>query len=55
MPWLRAWGIHGQHLFVDRTRGIVIAKLSSQAQPVDVERMAVTLRAVGQIRTLLAG
>jgi CubicO group peptidase (beta-lactamase class C family) len=54
-PMLFGWGIHGQHLFVDRVRGIVIAKFSSQAQPVDVERMAVTLRAVGQIRTLLAG
>ncbi|MDF3010759.1 MAG: 6-aminohexanoate-dimer hydrolase [Burkholderiales bacterium] len=54
-PMLFAWGIHGQHLFVDRAREIAIAKFSSQAQPVDVERMAVTLRAVGQIRTLLAG
>jgi hypothetical protein len=54
-PMLFGWGIHGQHLFVDRAREIVIAKFSSQAQPVDVERMALTLRAVGQIRTLLAG
>lgn len=54
-PMLFAWGIHGQHLFVDRAREIAIAKFSSQAQPVDVERMAVTLRAVAQIRTLLAG
>ena len=42
-------------LFVDRARGLAIAKFSSQAQPVDVERKALTLRAVGRIRTLLAG
>jgi CubicO group peptidase (beta-lactamase class C family) len=54
-PMLFAWGIHGQHLFVDRVRGIVLAKFSSQAQPVDVERMAVTLRAVSRLREHLAG
>jgi CubicO group peptidase (beta-lactamase class C family) len=54
-PLLFGWGIHGQHLFVDRARGIVIAKLSSQAQPVDVPRMAKTLEAVSRIRAELAG
>jgi CubicO group peptidase (beta-lactamase class C family) len=54
-PLLFGWGIHGQHLFVDRARAIVIAKLSSQAAPVDVERMQATLRAVAEIRDALAG
>lgn len=54
-PLLFGWGIHGQHLFVDRGRGIVIAQFSSQAQPVDVERMALTLRAVARVREVLDG
>ena len=53
-PLVFGWGIHGQHLFVDRRNEIVIAKLSSQALPVDVGRMALTLRAVAQIRKALA-
>ncbi len=53
-PLLAAWGIHGQHLFVDRRREIVIAKLSSQSAPVDLERMALTLRTVPQICDALA-
>ena len=54
-PLLFGWGIHGQHLFVDRARAIVIAKFSSQAQPVDVQRMGLTLRAIERIRARLAG
>ena len=54
-PLLFGWGIHGQHLFVDRAREIVIAKLSSQAEPVDVARMQATLRTVAGIRDALAG
>ncbi len=54
-PMLFGWGIHGQHLFVDRAREIVIAKFSSQAQPVDVALMQVTLQAVERLRTTLAG
>lgn len=53
-PLVFAWGIHGQHLFVDRRAGLVIAKFSSQAVPVDVERMALTLRAVEDLRKRLA-
>jgi hypothetical protein len=52
---LFGWGIHGQHLFVDRVRGIVIAKFSSQAQPVDEALMQVTLQAIARLRTTLAG
>jgi CubicO group peptidase (beta-lactamase class C family) len=48
------WGIHGQHLFIDRERELVVAKLSSQAQPVDVARMALTLRTVEELRKRLA-
>jgi CubicO group peptidase (beta-lactamase class C family) len=47
-------GIHGQNLFVDAASEIVIAKLSSQALPLDKERMALTLRAVAGIREALA-
>lgn len=54
-PLLFGWGIHGQHLFVERARAIVIAKFSSQAQPVDVQRMGLTLRAIERIRARLAG
>jgi hypothetical protein len=47
-------GIHGQNLFVDRINRIVIAKLSSQALPLDAARMALTMQAVSQIRAFLA-
>ena len=53
-PLVFGWGIHGQHLFVDRRNELVIAKLSSQATPVDVGRMSLTLQAVARIRQLLA-
>jgi CubicO group peptidase (beta-lactamase class C family) len=53
-PLVFGWGIHGQFLFVDRVNQIVIAKLSSQALPIDVARNALTLRAVSQLRKLLA-
>jgi CubicO group peptidase (beta-lactamase class C family) len=52
---LFGWGIHGQNLFVDRERQVVIAKLSSQALPVDVERMALTVRTAARIAELLSG
>ena len=54
-PLLFGWGIHGQHLFVDRARQLVIAKVSSQALPVDLERMAITLRSVQTLRERLSG
>jgi CubicO group peptidase (beta-lactamase class C family) len=34
-PVLSGFGIHGQHLFVDRTQQLVVAKFSSQAAPLD--------------------
>src|SRR4051812_15148141 len=53
-PLVFALGIHGQNLFVDRKNQIVIAKQSSQAMPLDPARIALTLRAVSQIRNCLA-
>ena len=49
-PLLFGMGIHGQNLFVDRSREIVIAKVSSQALPLDAGRMALTMRSVAGIR-----
>jgi CubicO group peptidase (beta-lactamase class C family) len=53
-PLVFGWGIHGQYLFIDRTHELVIAKFSSQAMPVDVARIALTMRVVSQLRKLLA-
>ena len=52
-PLLYGVGIHGQNLFIDRRNGIVIAKFSSQALPLDAERIALTARAVAAIRRAL--
>ena len=49
-PLVFALGIHGQNLFIDRERELVIAKLSSQALPLDAPRIGLTLRAVAQLR-----
>jgi CubicO group peptidase (beta-lactamase class C family) len=53
-PMVFAVGIHGQNLFVDRASGLVIAKFSSQAAPLDAARMALTMAAVSRIRQSLA-
>lgn len=50
---LFAMGIHGQHLFVDPARRIVVAKLSSQPQAQDAQAIGWTLRAVGALRRFL--
>ena len=52
-PLLFGVGIHGQNLFVDRARQVVIAKVSSQAVPMDRERIAMATRAAEAIRTAL--
>lgn len=49
-----AMGIHGQNLFLDRERRIVIAKLSSQAQPIDYRALPLTHLMEKQIRLALA-
>ena len=48
-PLLFGFGVHGQNLFVDRKNKIVVAKVSSQALPVDEERNALTIRSVKAI------
>jgi CubicO group peptidase (beta-lactamase class C family) len=53
-PLVFGVGIHGQNLFVDRANELVIAKLSSQAMPLDAARMNLTMRAVSEIRTKLS-
>jgi CubicO group peptidase (beta-lactamase class C family) len=53
-PLIFGLGIHGQNLFIDRVNQLVIAKLSSQAQPLDAARISLTMRAVSQIRKCLA-
>ncbi len=52
-PLAFGFGIHGQNLWVDRANRIVIAKLSSQALPLDARLIGLTLREVLRIRTLL--
>jgi CubicO group peptidase (beta-lactamase class C family) len=54
VPLLMAFGIHGQYLFIDRQRRVVIAKASSQDLPLDAAQIALTMRAVGCIRDWLA-
>jgi CubicO group peptidase (beta-lactamase class C family) len=49
VPVLFCLGIHGQHLWVHRTRDIVIAKVSSRASPLDAERGWLTTSAVSRI------
>ncbi len=53
---LFALGIHGQNLFVDARNEIVIAKVSSQPQPLDAERIGLTGKlADALLRALAAG
>jgi CubicO group peptidase (beta-lactamase class C family) len=52
---LFAMGIHGQNLFVDQANRIVIAKLSSQHAPIDPGALALTHRAVAEVRRCLSG
>jgi CubicO group peptidase (beta-lactamase class C family) len=53
-PLIFGVGIHGQHVFVDRSQEVVIAKVSSQALPLDAPRIALTMRAVSAIIDFLA-
>lgn len=53
-PLLFGFGVHGQNLFVDRANEIVIAKVSSQALPIDEARAALTMRSVQAIIEALA-
>lgn len=49
-----AMGIHGQNLFVDREAGLVVAKLSSQAQAFDYAADRLTHAGVAALRRCLA-
>lgn len=51
---LFAMGIHGQHLMVEPELGLVMAKLSSQAAPVDAHAIELTLAAFFAMRQRLA-
>lgn len=52
---LFAMGVHGQNLFVDRANRLVIAKVSSQDDPIDYAALALTHLAVPQIRRFVLG
>ena len=52
---LFALGIHGQYLFVDAERQLVVAKVLSQELPLDAARITSTLRAVSAVRRAPAG
>lgn len=54
-PVLFGLGVHGQNLFVDFARDIVIAKQSSQPPPLDAALIHMTTRAVAAITRALAG
>jgi CubicO group peptidase (beta-lactamase class C family) len=49
-PLVFGFGIHGQHLFVDRVNELVIAKVSSQALPIDEQRIALTMQGIAALR-----
>ena len=48
-------GIFGQNVFADPENGIVVAKMSSQAPPLDERLIALTMRGVEAIRRRLSG
>ena len=54
-PLLSAFGIHGQHLFVDCKNAIVAAKFSSGPMPIDPDQILLTSLAVDAIRGRLSG
>jgi len=52
---LFGWGIHGQHLFVDRRRETVAAKLSSQPAPADEALLRKAIEFGTTVGAILAG
>jgi hypothetical protein len=52
---LFAMGIYGQNLFIEPSNNIVVAKLSSQSAPIDYQAIALTHRAIPEIRRCLLG
>ncbi len=53
-PVLFGVGVHGQNVFVDAKAGLVIAKCSSQALPLDEKKIQLTSRWVDAVRRALA-
>jgi hypothetical protein len=53
-PLLFGMGVHGQNLYVDRALQLVVAKFSSQAQPIDEQRIALTTRGLERLRARFA-
>jgi len=53
-PLIHAWGIHGQFIFVDRSKELSISWFSSQALPVDQIAMEKTFLVVEKIREALS-
>jgi hypothetical protein len=53
-PVVFAMGVHGQWLHVSQKHEIVIAKVSSQALPIDADCGQMTARAVSAIMQSLA-
>ena len=53
-PMAFAIGVFGQSLYVDRANGVVMAKFSCQALPVDLDRKLLTIRAAEAVRDFLA-
>lgn len=49
-PLAFGFGIHGQHLYVDRANELVVAKVSSQAMPIDEKRISLTMHAIAALR-----
>ncbi len=52
-PLAFASGVFGQSLYVDRGNGVVMAKFSSQALPVDQAKKMLTIRAAEAVRDFL--
>jgi CubicO group peptidase (beta-lactamase class C family) len=50
---LFALGIHGQWLFVDHHQNIVMAKFSSQDEPLDFQKMSLTMSVFDSLRNAL--
>jgi CubicO group peptidase (beta-lactamase class C family) len=54
-PLLFGFGVFGQNLFVDSENELVIAKVSSQAMPIDVRQISLTMRGIDAMRRFIVG
>lgn len=52
-PIMFGVGVFGQNVFIDRKNQIVIAKFSSQAMPMDEQRILLTMHGIAAIRNYL--